>query len=72
MKFINSGRLPNDGTGDTIREAVEKINDNFSFIYEKLRLERPFLIIVWEKLSDSIKAMEDVNYNFRIVKKHLS
>jgi hypothetical protein len=34
QEVINIGILPNDGTGDTIREAFEKTNNNFDETYE--------------------------------------
>ena len=30
---INIGAAPNDGTGDTIRQAFDKVNDNFTELY---------------------------------------
>ena len=30
---INIGTVPNDGTGDTLRDAFDKTNDNFDEIY---------------------------------------
>lgn len=35
-KIINTGTLANDGTGDTLRTAGTKINDNFSELYTLL------------------------------------
>lgn len=32
IQTINIGRYPNDGTGDDLRAAFEKVNSNFSFI----------------------------------------
>lgn len=32
-KIINTGSSPNDGTGDSLRTAAEKINENFSELY---------------------------------------
>ena len=71
IKMINVGLRPNDGTGDTLRNAAKKINHNFSLLFKKLRIGKPFKIIVWENLSDTEKAMKDVNYNFKIIEKHL-
>ena len=31
--IINVGSNANDGTGDTLREAMIKVNDNFTEIY---------------------------------------
>ena len=33
-KLLNTGTSANDGTGDTLREASEKINSNFLELYE--------------------------------------
>lgn len=32
-QVINIGSAPNDGTGDTLREAMDKANDNFTELY---------------------------------------
>ena len=34
---INTGTLPNDGTGDTLLDAVVKINSNFNEIYSNIQ-----------------------------------
>ena len=31
---LNAGSIPNDGTGDTLRNAGGKINSNFQEIYD--------------------------------------
>jgi len=36
QQIINIGSTPNDGTGDTIRNAFDKTNDNFDEIYDSL------------------------------------
>ena len=33
---INTGAVPNDGTGDSIREAFDKTNDNFIELYSSV------------------------------------
>jgi hypothetical protein len=33
QQIIDIGAAPNDGTGDTIREAFEKVNENFTDLY---------------------------------------
>ena len=33
QQIIDIGSAPNDGTGDTIREAFDKVNDNFTELY---------------------------------------
>lgn len=35
-QVINNGSVANDGTGDTLRSAAQKINENFTEIYSKL------------------------------------
>ena len=30
---INLGTVPNDGTGDPLRTAMDKVNDNFTELY---------------------------------------
>ena len=36
QQSINIGSAANDGTGDPLRTAFDKINDNFSEIYTEL------------------------------------
>lgn len=33
QQIINIGSAPNDGTGDTLRVAFDKTNDNFNEVY---------------------------------------
>jgi hypothetical protein len=33
QQLVNIGTLPNDGTGDTLRDAFDKTNDNFTEVY---------------------------------------
>ena len=35
-QIINVGSVLNDGTGDALRNGAQKINDNFSEIYNAL------------------------------------
>jgi hypothetical protein len=35
QQVINIGAAPNDGSGDNLRSAFDKINDNFSEVYAK-------------------------------------
>ena len=65
MKYVNTGGKPNSGTGDMIHIAAEKINANFDEVFNKLRMQEPFKIIVWKTLEDTKQAMEDINYNFK-------
>ena len=36
QQVINNGLVANDGTGDTLRDATTKINDNFTRLYGDL------------------------------------
>ena len=33
---VNLGTVADDGTGDNLRDGMDKVNDNFSEIYDKL------------------------------------
>ena len=41
QQTINIGTIANDNTGDTLRGAGEKINDNFDELYAALPLVTP-------------------------------
>jgi hypothetical protein len=62
LQLLNLGEKPNDGLGDTIRNASDKINYNFIIIGNLLAIE--FETVIWEKFEDTKKAMETVNKNF--------
>jgi hypothetical protein len=42
QKFINIGNQSNDGTGDSIREAFSKVNNNFADLYDFLEAPTGF------------------------------
>jgi len=42
-QVINKGTTGNDGTGDTLRLAADKINDNFGELYNYLGIDSDFL-----------------------------
>lgn len=37
-KILNIGSFANDGTGDTLRDAADKINYNFSHLYSNVEV----------------------------------
>lgn len=41
LQVINVGSAPNDGTGDAIRTAYIKCNDNFAEIYSRVQTTPP-------------------------------
>jgi len=45
IRQINIGNIANDGTGDNIRTAFAKINDNFTFLEQNLGLDNTALNI---------------------------
>lgn len=34
QQTVNIGTLPNDNTGDTLRAGMDKVNDNFTELYD--------------------------------------
>lgn len=41
LQVINVGTAPNDGSGDAIRTAYTKCNNNFSELYSRVQEEPP-------------------------------
>jgi len=63
---LNIGQLPNDGTGDQLRTAFDKINNNFSNLFANDNFDNS---IDYNKLSNSLKskqAIVDFTINFSI------
>ncbi len=54
QKTINNGQTGNDGTGDTLRDAAGKINDNFTELYDS-DAGRTFI----ESLKTELQASTD-------------
>ena len=44
QQIINIGAIANDNTGDTLRGAGQKLNDNFDEIYAALPLTAPKIL----------------------------
>lgn len=44
QQIINIGTTADDGTGDALREAMDKANDNFSDIYENIPVEQSIIL----------------------------
>lgn len=42
-KTIDIGSSPNDGTGDKLRQAFSKINDNFTEVYQHEETRDPLV-----------------------------
>ena len=53
-KILNIGSFANDGTGDTLRDAADKINHNFSHLYNNFNVQ-------------SIGAPENIDENSGVV-----
>lgn len=68
-EIIKIGVLPNDGKGDTVRVAFDKINHNFTRLYTVAPELTPDLIVTGNKANDgsgdSLKtAFDKLNKNF--------
>lgn len=63
-KIINTGTVPNDGTGDTLRTGGGKINDNFTELYDsKSSIESQLNSIQFEgvKTYDTLSDLQSVS-----------
>jgi hypothetical protein len=65
-RIIDIGVKGNDGTGDPIREAFRKINDNFQELYTKLGLAQGLTLI---SLSDTPNSYLSKENNVLVVNK---
>ncbi|MEK9696788.1 MAG: hypothetical protein VW270_13590 [Candidatus Poseidoniales archaeon] len=54
-KVLNIGSVANDGTGDTLRDAADKINYNFEYLFSRVEIQR---------ISSSTNIAEDASYIF--------
>ena len=36
QQIVQRGSFANDGTGDTLRDAAQKINDNFTYLWSEV------------------------------------
>jgi hypothetical protein len=58
--LISTGSLPNDGSGDTLRTAGQKINSNFNEIYNSLGNGSVLAPVLWENGVLGITTTSDV------------
>lgn len=63
---INIGSAANDGTGDPLRTAFDKINDNFTELYDNILADDSTVSAHLELRGDSI-VNESTNSNIRLV-----
>jgi len=62
IEYINTGSYPNSGDGDTLRDAMNKINSNFEEISKILELDfKKVEIKSWPLRED----FELINSNFQ-------
>lgn len=54
-KILNIGLVANDGMGDTLRDAADKINYNFGLLFNRIEVQR---------ISSSTNISEDASYVF--------
>jgi len=75
QQTINIGSQPNDGTGDSIYTAFQKVNQNFSDVYNLLGFGASFSFLRLKEAPTSLtpKAMLSVNdFGTRIVNRTLN
>jgi len=60
QKVINIGTEPNDGTGDTLRDSFEKVNENFTDIFSQFSKTRENISFVTPEIPVSEVANVDV------------
>jgi hypothetical protein len=65
QQTINIGNSPNDGTGDTLRTAMDKSNDNFSELYSSVGIAPPInstdnAIVRWDGVAADTLASSGV------------
>ena len=56
---IDIGTLGNDGTGDSIRDAFRKVNDNFRELYGSLGLGERLSFVNLEDTPESFAGQEN-------------
>lgn len=52
QQSINIGTTPDDGTGDTLRAAFDKVNDNFTELYAVASVSSQYLIAANDSAAD--------------------
>ena len=57
-QLINRGSNANDGTGDSLRDGADKLNDNFSEIYSVLGNGENL-----QQLKDFQESLSCIEYN---------
>ena len=75
QQTINIGGQPNDGTGDSIYTAFQKVNQNFSDVYNLLGFGASFSFLRLKEAPTSLtpKAILSVNdFGTKIVNRTLS
>ena len=51
---LNVGSNANDGTGDTLRDAMVKVNTNFTELFSSPLINLIFLLFLMNKLASSV------------------
>ena len=65
IQVIDTGVRPNDGTGDKIPDALNKVNENFEYFFNLLGVKHQKL--KWKDLSQSLEFAEEVNKRFEFL-----
>ena len=61
-KVIDTGSAPNDSTGDPLKMAFDKVNDNFAELYSAVGEVAP--LVEWADIGDTRRAFTTINTNF--------
>ena len=61
QQVIGIGTNANDGTGDTLRAAMDKINDNFTEVYTAPGISSDAILISGNQIA-SIRSNDDLNF----------
>lgn len=65
-EILNKGTIANDGTGDTLRAATDKINNNFVELYDQAEVSLPFGL---NSITYTSNATINLDYSFIICNK---
>ena len=70
LKNINTGSKDNDGTGDTIKDGMEKINYNNKLIMKKEMKKHTHKLIMKsrKRVQVSLKAKCNTTYTYQKIK----
>lgn len=63
---VNIGTVANDGTGDTLRDAFDKLNDNFDETYGWIRAAGGVAVVSGEQTITFSSPLPSASYSLNI------